>query len=49
MAEPRPRLVRDLPSEGELPRAELAVDLSQVTPVVVNNPRCWRRKILTTP
>jgi len=32
--EPRPRLVRDLPSEGELPRAELAVDLSQVTPVV---------------
>src|ERR1700680_2796284 len=36
--EPRTRLVRELPSEGDLPRAELAVDLSQITPVVVNNP-----------
>ncbi|MFZ3377425.1 MAG: PBP1A family penicillin-binding protein [Chthoniobacterales bacterium] len=36
--EPRTRLVRELPSEGELPRAELAVDLSQITPIVVRNP-----------
>ncbi len=42
--EPRTRLVRDLPSEGELPRAELAVDLSQVTPVVVNNPTLLAEK-----
>ncbi len=35
--EPRARLVRDLPS-GDLPRAELAVDLSEVTPVPVKNP-----------
>jgi len=42
--EPRTRLVRELPSEGELPRAELAVDLSQVTPVVVNNPTLLAEK-----
>ena len=42
--EPRARLVRELPSEGELPRAELAVDLSQVTPVVVNNPTLLAEK-----
>ncbi len=35
--EPRARLVRDLPS-GDLPRAELAVDLSEVTPVIVKSP-----------
>ena len=35
--EPRARLVRDLPS-GDLPRAALAVDLSEVTPVPVKNP-----------
>ena len=35
--EPRTRLVRDLPS-SDLPRAELAVDLSEVTPVPVKNP-----------
>jgi len=42
--EPRTRLVRELPSEGELPRAELAVDLSQITPVVVNNPTLLAEK-----
>jgi penicillin-binding protein 1A len=35
--EPRTRLVRDLPS-SDLPRAELAVDLSEVTPVIVKGP-----------
>jgi penicillin-binding protein 1A len=35
--EPRARLVRNLPS-GELPRAALAVDLSEVTPVVIRSP-----------
>ncbi|PYJ72196.1 MAG: hypothetical protein DME75_05655 [Verrucomicrobia bacterium] len=35
--EPRARLVRNLPS-GDLPRAALAVDLSEVTQ------RCWRTK-----
>ena len=35
--EPRARLVRNLPS-GDLPRAALAVDLSEVTPVTVKNP-----------
>src|SRR5437016_4822099 len=35
--ESRTRLVRDLPS-GDLPRAELAVDLSEVTPVIVKSP-----------
>jgi len=35
--EPRVRLVRDLPS-SDLPRAELAVDLSEVTPVIVKSP-----------
>ena len=35
--EPRARLVRNLPS-GDLPRAALAVDLSEVTPVPVKNP-----------
>jgi 1A family penicillin-binding protein len=35
--EPRTRLVRDLPS-GDLPRAALAVDLSEVMPVVIKNP-----------
>src|SRR6266487_3792256 len=35
--EPRTLLVRDLPS-SDLPRAELAVDLSEVTPVVVRSP-----------
>src|SRR5213595_2299901 len=35
--ESRARLVRDLPS-GDLPRAELAVDLSEVTPVIVKSP-----------
>jgi len=34
--EPRARLVRDLPS-GDLPRAELAVNLSEVTPVIVKS------------
>jgi penicillin-binding protein 1A len=34
--EPRTRLVRDLPP-SDLPRAELAVDLSEVTPVPVKN------------
>jgi penicillin-binding protein 1A len=42
--EPRTRLVRDLPSEGDLPRAELAIDLSKVTPVVVNNPTLLAEK-----
>ncbi|HWX16012.1 MAG TPA: PBP1A family penicillin-binding protein [Chthoniobacterales bacterium] len=42
--EPRTRLVRELPSEGELPRAELAVDLSQITPVVVSNPTLLAEK-----
>jgi hypothetical protein len=35
--EPRARLVRDLPS-GDLPHAELAVNLSEVTPVIVKSP-----------
>jgi penicillin-binding protein 1A len=35
--EPRTLFVRDLPS-SDLPRAELAVDLSEVTPVPVRNP-----------
>jgi membrane peptidoglycan carboxypeptidase len=35
--EPRARLVRDLPS-SDLPRAELAVDLSEVTPVIIKSP-----------
>jgi penicillin-binding protein 1A len=35
--EPRARLVRDLPST-DLPRAALAVDLSEVTPVPIKNP-----------
>src|SRR5213080_3610181 len=35
--EPRARLVRDLPS-GDLPRAELAVDLREVIPVIVKSP-----------
>jgi hypothetical protein len=35
--EPRTRLVRDLPP-SDLPRAALAVDLSEVTPVPVKNP-----------
>src|SRR5437868_4396623 len=35
--EPRARLVRDLPS-SDLPRAELAVDLNAVTPVIMKNP-----------
>jgi penicillin-binding protein 1A len=35
--EPRARLVRDLPS-SDLPRAELAVDLSQVTPISIKSP-----------
>ncbi|PYK39221.1 MAG: hypothetical protein DME60_10055, partial [Verrucomicrobia bacterium] len=35
--EPRTRLVRDLPS-SDLPRAALAVDLREVTPVPVRNP-----------
>ncbi len=35
--EPRTRLVRDLPP-SDLPRAALAVDLSEVTPVPVRNP-----------
>src|SRR5438128_10330190 len=34
--EPRARLVRNLPS-GDLPRAALAVDLSEVTPVPIKN------------
>jgi membrane carboxypeptidase/penicillin-binding protein len=36
--EARTLLTRDLPSEGELPRAELAVDLTAVTPVPVKGP-----------
>ena len=35
--EPRTRLVRDLPS-SDLPRAALAVDLSEVAPVTIKNP-----------
>ena len=35
--EPPARLVRNLPS-GDLPRAALAVDLSEVTPVPIKNP-----------
>ena len=35
--EPRARLARDFPS-SDLPRAELAVDLSEVTPVTVKGP-----------
>ncbi len=35
--EPRTRLARDVPS-SDLPRAELAVDLSEVTPVIVKRP-----------
>src|SRR5207247_4422125 len=35
--ESRARLARDLPS-GDLPRAELAVDLNEVTPVIVKSP-----------
>ena len=35
--EPRTRLVRDLPG-SDLPRAELAVDVSQVTPVNIKTP-----------
>jgi 1A family penicillin-binding protein len=35
--EPRARVVRDLPST-DLPRAALAVDLSEVTPVVIKSP-----------
>jgi hypothetical protein len=35
--EPRARLARNLPS-GELPRAALAVDLSEVTPIVIKSP-----------
>ena len=35
--EPRARLVRDLPS-SDLPRAELAVDLSEVTSVIIKSP-----------
>jgi 1A family penicillin-binding protein len=41
--EPRTRLVRDLP-RSELPRAELAVDLSEVTPVPVRNPTLLAEK-----
>ncbi len=36
--EPRTRLVREQPEEGDLPRAELAVDLSEVTPVIIKTP-----------
>jgi penicillin-binding protein 1A len=36
--EPRARLVRDLPAAGDLPRAELAVDLREVTPVIIRTP-----------
>jgi 1A family penicillin-binding protein len=35
--EPRTRLARDLPA-SDLPRASLAVDLSEVTPVIVKSP-----------
>ena len=35
--EPRARLVRDLPA-SDLPRAALAVDLSEVTPVILKSP-----------
>jgi 1A family penicillin-binding protein len=35
--EPRARLVRDLPA-SDLPRASLAVDLNEVTPVIVKSP-----------
>jgi len=35
--EPRTRLARDLPS-SDLPRAELAVDLTEVNPVIVKGP-----------
>src|SRR5213078_2037679 len=35
--EPRARLVRDLPAT-DLPRAALAVDLSEVTPIPIKNP-----------
>jgi hypothetical protein len=36
-SEPRTRLARDVPS-SDLPRAELAVNLSEVTPVIVKGP-----------
>ena len=36
--EPRTRLVRDLPAAGDLPRAELAVDIREVTPVIIRTP-----------
>ena len=35
--EPRTRLARDVPS-GDLPRAELAVDLTEVNPVIIKGP-----------
>ncbi len=41
--EPRTRLVRDLPP-SDLPRAELAVDLREVTPVPVKNPTLLANK-----
>src|SRR6185295_8107039 len=36
--EPHTRLVRDLPAAGDLPRAELAVDLRELTPVIIRTP-----------
>ena len=41
--EPRTRLVRDLPP-SDMPRAELAVDLREVTPVPVKNPTLLANK-----
>src|SRR5437667_10357508 len=35
--EPRARLARELPA-SDLPRADLAVDLSEVTPAVIRSP-----------
>ena len=44
--EPRTRLARDVPS-GDLPRAELAVDLTKVNPVIIKGPTLLPTKILT--
>jgi 1A family penicillin-binding protein len=41
--QPRTRLARDLP-QSDLPRAELAVDLSEVTPVAVRSPTLLAEK-----
>ena len=42
--EPRTRLVRETASEGDLPKAQLAVDVKEVTPVIVKTPTLLANK-----